>query len=339
MTNKSSTWNINDRRNKPFLLRPSGKDYLWGGNRLKDDFSKDLDLFPLAETWECSTHPDGPSTVVSGKYKGQLLTVVLQQHPEYIGTHPHTKGELPILIKMIDAKKNLSIQVHPNDEYAMKYENGQLGKTEMWYVLDAAKDSSLIYGLCQDTDMEILRKSIQKGSFEKYLRKVAIKKGDVFYIEAGMIHAIGAGALVVEIQENSNLTYRLYDYNRVDKNGKKRELHIDKALEAANLHRSEEPVQPMRVLQYRQGCVMEFLCRCKYFQVERMLLNTECCREMLSFQTTGVSFEVLLCLNGCGSILYDEEMFQFVKGDCIFIPANSVLMKIHGKAEFLKVSC
>ena len=257
-TNRSSLSN----NNKPFLLKPAGKDYLWGGNRLNSDFGKNIPLSPLSETWECSTHPDGPSTV-----------------------------------------------------------------------------AKLVYGLQHDADKDKIRKAIENGKFERYLQKVPVKKDDVFYIEAGTIHAIGAGALIAEIQENSNLTYRLYDYDRVDKNGQKRPLHIDKALETANLERIGEPVQPMRVLKYRPGWASELLCRCKYFQVERILLNTETNREMVPFQVGSVSFNVLLCLSGNGSIFFGEEALAFFKGDCIFVPADSVEMKIHGKASMLKVSC
>lgn len=334
-TNRSSLSN----NNKPFLLKPAGKDYLWGGNRLNSDFGKNIPLSPLSETWECSTHPDGPSTVASGIFEGSSLSEVLKLHPGFLGTHPRTQGELPIIIKFIDAEKDLSVQVHPNDEYAMEHENGQLGKTEMWYVLDAAPDTKLVYGLQHDADKDKIRKAIENGKFERYLQKVPVKKDDVFYIEAGTIHAIGAGALIAEIQENSNLTYRLYDYDRVDKNGQKRPLHIDKALETANLERIGEPVQPMRVLKYRPGWASELLCRCKYFQVERILLNTETNREMVPFQVGSVSFNVLLCLSGNGSIFFGEEALAFFKGDCIFVPADSVEMKIHGKASMLKVSC
>ena len=133
--------------NKPLLLRPSGKDYLWGGSRLNDDFEKNIDMAPLAETWECSTHPDGPSFVVGGTFDGRELAEVLRECPEYLGERHKGENTLPILIKFIDAKKDLSVQVHPTDKYAKEYENGQLGKTEMWYVLDAAKNASLIYGL------------------------------------------------------------------------------------------------------------------------------------------------------------------------------------------------
>ena len=327
-------------RTKPFLLTPAGKDYLWGGNRLKTEFNKEIDLVPLAETWECSTHPDGPSVIVTGRHAGKTLAELLKEHPEYLGKHPGTEGELPVLIKFIDAKKNLSVQVHPDDDYARKYENGQLGKTEMWYVMDAAPDAQLVYGFNHDITKEQLRQSLKDGTVEKYLQKVKIQKDDVFFIEAGTVHAIGAGALIAEIQESSNLTYRLYGYNRVGKDGKLRELHIDKALAVANLKSSSEPRQPLRLLKYKKGSATELLCRCKYFQVERYLLNTESSRKLVEFQTAGDTFEVFLCLDGCGVVfMEDGDSMNFFKGDCIFVPANSLSMKFHGKAQFLHVRC
>lgn len=325
------------KKNEPFLLKPAAKNYLWGGRRLNDDFSKEIDLEPLAETWECSTHPDGLSIAAGGAFKGMSLTEILRMHPEYMGTRPDTNGRLPILVKLIDAREPLSVQVHPDDAYAMEHENGQSGKTEMWYVLDAAPKASLIYGLCHDTDKEVLKKSIENGNVEKLLQKVEVKKDDVFYIEAGTIHAIGAGVLIAEIQENSNLTYRLYDYDRMDKNGKKRELHIEKALEIANLKGDIEPRQPMRVLKYQQGCALELLCRCRYFEVYRMLVNTERCRKLVKYHTGSTSFRVLLCIGGCGSAAWDNKAVNFFKGDCMFVPADSVEIRIHGRAELLDI--
>ena len=225
MTSKNMSLN-----NKPFLLKPIGKDYLWGGRRLNDDFSKDVPMQPLAETWECSTHHDGTSMVASGEFKGLSLAEVLRSNPRLLGKHYADLGELPILIKLIDAKKDLSVQVHPDDEYAFKHENGQRGKTEMWYVLDASHDAQLVYGFSHDIDKDVLAKSLQNGTVEKYLQKIPVRRDDVFFIKPGTVHAIGAGALIAEIQESSNLTYRLFDYNRVDKNGRNRELHIEKAL-------------------------------------------------------------------------------------------------------------
>ena len=323
-------------KNEPLLLRPSGKDYLWGGSRLNDEFEKNIDLSPLAETWECSTHPDGPSYVVDGAFAGQELAEVLKLHPEYLGERHKGENSLPSLIKFIDAKKDLSVQVHPTDTYAREHENGQLGKTEMWYVLDASRDAKLVYGLKQDCSKEEIRGAIHNGTVMKYLQKVPIHKDDLFFIQAGTIHAIGAGALVAEIQENSNLTYRLDDYDREGKDGKKREPHIDTALDVANLHSSAEPKQPLRVLKYRQGVASELLTRCKYFEVYRMLVNTER-RQTVHYRADELAFRVLLCVNGCGTISYEGGFITFYKGDCIFVPADSVTMTIHGQAQFLDV--
>lgn len=321
---------------EPLLLQPSGKDYLWGGNRLNDDFGKQINLTPLAETWECSTHPDGPSYVVDGRFDGMELAEVLKLHPEFLGVRHKGENTLPVLIKFIDAKKDLSVQVHPTDEYAREHENGQMGKTEMWYVLDASHDASLVYGLKQTCTKEEMRRSIQDGTVMKYLQKVPIHKDDVFFIKAGTVHAIGAGALVAEIQESSNLTYRLYDYDRVGKDGKKRELHIDKALDVANLSVSDEPRQPMRILKYRPGEASELLTRCKYFEVHRMIVNTEH-RQKVHYRADELAYRVLLCVRGCGTITYDGGAINFYKGDCIFVPADSNDMVLHGQAQFLDI--
>lgn len=323
-------------KNKPIMLRPSGKDYLWGGQRLNDEFQKNIDLNPLAETWECSTHPDGPSFACSGEFDGMTLSAIIKEHPSFLGSRHAGEEELPILIKLIDAKNDLSVQVHPTDEYAREFENGQMGKTEMWYVLDAAKDASLVYGLRRDTDEAVIRTAIENGTLSKYLRKVSVKKDDLFFIEAGTIHAIGAGALVAEIQENSNLTYRLYDYDRVGKDGKKRELHIDKALAVANLKSSAELRQPIRIMKFKSGVASEVLCSCKYFEVSRMLLNTER-RQAPTYAASKMAFKVLLCVSGCGTLSYEDTILCFFKGDCIFVPADSVEMIIRGNAQFLSV--
>ncbi len=325
--------------NQPFLLKPIGKDYLWGGNRLNEDFSKGIDMKPLAETWECSTHPHGLSIVGNGIFQGKTLKEVLQEHREFLGKHSEALGELPILIKFIDAKQDLSIQVHPDDEYAKAVEGGQRGKSEFWYILDATPKARIIYGLHHSSDKETIRNSIKNGCFENYLQTIPVKRDDVFYIKSGTIHAIGAGTLVAEIQQNSDLTYRLYDYNRIDKNGKKRELHIDKALDVACLDVAEVPTQPMRVLNYSPGCAVELLQRCQFFQIERILINTERIRDMVSYSTDELSFSVLLCTSGCGVMTYGEDSLAIFRGDCIFVPADSVEIKIHGRLQMLRVSC
>jgi len=328
MTNKNSSLNAK----KPILLRPSGKDYLWGGQRLNTEFTKNIEMSPLAETWECSTHPDGPSFLSDGT----TLINFIKDNPDVLGTRHEGETELPILIKFIDAKSDLSVQVHPSDEYAKEHENGQLGKTEMWYILDATKDAKLVYGFNRDCTKDEVREGIASGALLDKLQVIDVKKNDVFFIESGTVHAIGAGALIAEIQESSNLTYRLYDYDRVGKDGKKRELHVDKALEVVNLQSSAAPRQPMRILKYRSGVASELLSRCKYFEVYRMIVNTER-RATVYYHADALSFRVLLCIGGCGVIRYNGGEITFYKGDCIFVPADSEVMTIHGKATFLDV--
>ena len=206
----------------------------------------------------------------------------------------------------------------------------------MWFVLDAAPDTKLVYGFNRETSAPEVRTAIADGTVMKYLQQVPIHKDDVFFLPPGTVHAIGAGALIAEIQQSSNLTYRLYDYDRVDKNGEKRQLHVDKAMAVANFKSSAEPRQPLRVLRYQPGVATELLCRCRYFEVYRMIVNTER-RRTVRYRSDSLSFRVLLCVNGCGSLRFEEESLDFYKGDCIFVPADSVEVFIHGQAQFLDV--
>lgn len=320
----------------PFLLKPSGKDYLWGGSRLNDDFAKGIDMSPLAETWECSTHPDGPSWASSGEFEGMTLKQILDQNPEFLGhVKPTAEGQLPILVKFIDAFNDLSVQVHPDDEYAFTHENGQLGKNEMWYVVDAMPGAELVFGLSTECTKEQVRQGIKEGTLERYLHKVKVKKNDVFYITAGTIHAIGKGALIAEIQQSSNLTYRLYDYDRKDKFGNTRALHVEKALDVSNLSGGQDARQSMRVLHYRPGFASELLCRCPYFQVERYLVRSENRLKVPVLEPCPDSYRVLLCTEGSGIIRGEGFSLDFFKGDCIFVPATCPQISLQGIAQLL----
>ena len=210
----------------------------------------------------------------------------------------------------------------------------------MWYVLDATPDAKLVYGLAHDSDPDTIKEAVRQGTVAEHLQYVPIASNDVFYVEAGTIHAIGAGALIAEIQENSNITYRLYDYDRTDKDGNRRPLHIDKALDVANLNRASAPVQPMRVLRYEPGVAKELLCRCKYFEVHRMLVNEESGRG-IPYQSDALSFRVLLCIEGEGRLTYkdsaEDASVDITKGDCVFIPADSLKLKLHGKLQLLDI--
>lgn len=316
-------------------LQPCGKDYLWGGTRLRDEYGKKIDMIPLAETWECSVHPDGPSVIANGKFKGQTLARVLKQHPEYLGTKVKN-GKLPVLVKFIDAKKNLSIQVHPDDEYAWEHE-GDNGKTEMWYVIDAEENASLIYGFKHKVTEEILRNAVETGTLEKHLQTVKVHKGDVYYVSAGTVHGIGAGILIAEIQESSNITYRVYDYERVDKDGQKRELHFDNAVQVMDMDVASDARQKPRMVKHYPGCSRELLCRCKYFETERIQVT-----KAFSFSVREESFQVLMCLNGWGQVETmdaEQKPMRFGKGETLFLPARLGKCMVVGDAAMLKIRC
>lgn len=316
-------------------LQPCGKNYLWGGIRLREEYGKKIDLTPLAETWECSVHPDGPSVIANGEFKGRTLAEVLKEHPEYLGTKVKN-GKLPVLVKFIDAKKDLSVQVHPGDEYAWKHE-GDNGKTEMWYVIDADEGAKLIYGFQHKVTEEILRKALKTGTLDKHLQKTEVHKGDVYYVPAGTVHGIGAGILIAEIQESSNVTYRVYDYDRVDKNGRKREVHFDKAVQVMDMDIAPDVKQKPRMIRHYPGCSRELLCRCKYFETERIQVT-----KGVSFSVTDSSFQVLMCLDGYGQVetmATEQKPLRFSKGETMFLPAGQGRCMILGDTTVLKIRC
>lgn len=320
-----------------FLLRPALKSYLWGGRRLVEEYGKQSDADIVAEAWECSTHPAGSSVIASGPYAGRLLSDVLRDHPALLGVKYAHLQALPILIKLIDAKKDLSVQVHPDDGYARTHEQGERGKTEMWYVLEAEPGASIVYGFNHDISKERLSQSLKCGTLARYLQSVPAQADEVYYIPAGLVHALGAGVVVAEIQESSDLTYRLYDYGRVDKDGQKRALHIDKAMDVIRLQKSERPKQPVRVLRYQPGMARELLCCCQYFLVERLLVHVADAGRVISFMASADCFEVLLCIHGNGTLANEEEQFLVSKGDCLFLPVGAVISVMEGNMQLLRI--
>lgn len=221
-------------------LIPAYKDYLWGGTRLKEKYNKDTDITPCAESWELSMHEDGPSHV-------GYLKLSESVNEEMLGKNVSLLGEFPMLIKLIDAKENLSVQVHPSDAYAKSRENS-LGKTEMWYIVDADEGAGIYLGFERDITREELTEAIRTNTLTQLLHFYPVKPGECYFIPAGTVHAIGAGCLICEIQQSSNLTYRVYDYGRVGVDGKPRELHIEKALEVASLKKHEIRTLPDSIL-------------------------------------------------------------------------------------------
>ena len=304
-------------------LKPSGKDYIWGGQRLAREYGKEMKGDILAETWELSCHPDGPSYITNGAYEGKTLRQYIDaEGRQVLGTNCDRFEDFPILIKFIDAQDNLSIQVHPDNRYAQEHE-GQYGKTEMWYVMDAGKDAFLYYGFKEEISREEFARRIEEDTLTEVLQKEYVQKGDVLFIEAGTIHAIGKDILVAEIQQNSNVTYRVYDYGRVGKDGKKRELHIEKALDVTK-----------RVPAVRDGSHYPHIADCDYFTVDKLFLDGTTMEKMEGC-VTGQSFVSILILDGQGKISNQGETVEYKKGDSIFLPAGSGSYAVEGTCDAL----
>lgn len=308
----------------PVKLSPAFKDYLWGGERLRDDFHKACSLERIAESWELSAHKDGQSTVAEGEYKGMTLSEYIQAvGASVLGKNSQKYDYFPLLIKLIDAKGNLSVQVHPDDAYALEHE-GEYGKTEMWYILDCDEGASLYYGFAEDITKDAYATAIREGTLTDLLNRVEVKPGDVYFIPAGTVHAIGEGILICEIQQNSNTTYRVYDYNRRDKDGNTRPLHIDKALEVSTLTKS--PALP----DIDDGDDV-LLCTCGYFEVRRLRF-----RESGVISADGDSFLSLTVTAGEGVLSHAEGSVSFSKGDTLFVPAESGACRIEGECEMIQ---
>ncbi len=311
----------------PIKLKPAFKDYLWGGTRLRDDFGKDCDFDKIAESWELSCHKDGNSVVADGEFAGLTLAQYIEKEGKSVlGTNCEKFENFPILIKLIDAKDNLSVQVHPNNEYAQRVE-GEYGKTEMWYVVDCDEGASLLYGFKHNITKEEFRERIENNTLLEVTNSVPVKKGDVFFIEAGTLHAIGKGILIAEIQQNSNTTYRIYDYGRVGADGKPRQLHIDKAVDVTNLcpakpYPQSDPVD-------MGGWTKKRLAKCEYFTVDVINVDTSA-----ALEADKSSFVNILVLDG-GCVLSSEgnDAVELKKGDSVFIPAGLGKFELTGKCS------
>lgn len=309
-----------------FKLKPSCKDYIWGGHRLADEYGIEYDGEILAESWELSCHPDGPSVIENGIYQGKTLEEYIEaEGRQVLGTHCRRFKDFPVLIKFIDAKQNLSIQVHPNNQYALKNE-GQYGKTEMWYIMDAGEDAFLYYGFNREVTKEEFQRRIEENTLLEVLNMVPVHKGDVLFIESGTIHAIGKDILIAEIQQNSNVTYRVYDYGRVGKDGKKRDLHIEKALAVTN-----------RVPIMKSNESYPHIADCDYFTVDKLNLDG-CMMKRMEGNVMEDSFLSILMLDGEGVITCGGESISYKKGDSLFLSAGSGSYQIEGSCDALLTS-
>lgn len=262
-------------------LNPALKSYLWGGTKLKTDWNKQTDEATLSEAWELSFHPDGRAIVIGGKYDGKPLAEAATRADW--GVNCREFSFFPVLSKFIDAAKPLSIQVHPSDEYALKYE-GQFGKTEMWYILEADDGAYIYLGLNRSVSAEEFGAAIDSNTVCQLLNRVPVKKGETYFIPSGTIHAVGAGVTLYEVQQNSSLTYRVYDYDRTDADGNKRPLHVDKAKAVANLGAYTVP-NPARG---------SLLAKCRYFSAYRFTGEREVGRDDSFVAVTVTDGEITL---------------------------------------------
>ncbi len=304
------------------------KDYLWGGTKLTKEWGFVSFEDRQAEAWVLSCHRDGESVIENGEFSGKSLREVLEEHPEYIGKNAESGEELPVLIKLIDAADNLSIQVHPDEEYAMKNE-GDHGKTEAWYILDCDEGAEIIYGFKEDISKEDFEKAIKTNTLSEYVTRIKVEMGDIFFIKAGTLHAICKGIMIFEVQQNSNVTYRVYDYGRLQ-NGKPRELHIEKALDVTVRTKSRVPQNKFTAVSHDEYSETE-LVSCDIFKLSRLDVGTEA--EIVADENSFVS---LVCINGNGVLLQGDEAVTLYKGDSLFIPAAAGKFKILGKVCVLK---
>ena len=316
-------------------LYPECKDYVWGGEKLKKEYNKNSPYEKTAESWELSCHKNGLTRISGGEFDGKTLREVIEAAKndgiDLLGTNCAAFSDFPVLIKLIDANASLSIQVHPDNKYANEHENGGFGKTEVWYVVNADEGAELIYGWKRDVTCEELREAIGKSELAPLLNSVPVKAGDVFFVPAGLLHAIGKGILICEIQQNSDTTYRVYDWGRVGADGKPRELHVERALDVLKLTGECARDFAPRLLAKGEGFSDYEVASCEYFTATVRKQERES-----SLSTDGKSFKALTFLSGEGRVVSGEEAVDFKQGDSVFLPALPADYVVEGKCEFIK---
>lgn len=300
---------------KPFKLKPVLQDYLWGGTRLKDEYGKQSPMPVVAESWELSANSAGSSVIATGEFTGIGFDEFCGRFPELCGIN--AAGRFPVLVKLIDAANALSVQVHPGDEYALPHEN-EPGKTEMWIILHSEPGAFVYFGFNREISREEIRERIETDTLVETLRILPVRRGDVIFIPAGTIHAIGAGNVLAEIQQNSNVTYRVYDYSRTGADGKKRPLHIDKALDVIHPGPASPAAPGACAMDGGSDYQLERLARCEYFTVDMLTLSGRFMR------STG-SFLSVLCVEGDCLLECEGDALHITKGDSVFVPARATV--------------
>ncbi|WP_179335243.1 type I phosphomannose isomerase catalytic subunit [Winogradskyella costae] len=315
----------------PLKFQPILKDKIWGGEKLNLHFNKDSDSKNLGESWEVSTVPNDISVVCNGELKGQSLQNLVNAHKSKLLGDKNWKrfgNEFPLLIKFIDAKEDLSIQLHPNDELAKKRHNS-FGKTEMWYIMQADKDANLIVGFKGEVDKETYLKNLENNTLTEILNFDKVKEGDTYFIEAGRVHAIGAGVLLAEIQQTSDVTYRVYDWDRVDSNGNTRELHNDIAIDAFDF----EMENNFKIDYLKQKNVSNEVVSCPFFTTNFIEITSD-----IEIENTHDSFLIYMCIDGDVEVSTEDSKEHISKGETILIPAEIKNFKLKsGYGKLLEV--
>ena len=315
----------------PLKFKPVYKEKIWGGTAIKDRFNRSVEGDSIGESWEIAAHEEGNSKVANGEFKGKpLAKVVNKTGVDLLGTKASEDDfkKFPLLIKLLDANDKLSVQVHPDDEHAA-YHEGELGKTEMWYVIDAKEDAQLIYGINPGVDQEEFRRSIKAGELGENLRKVDIKPGDVLYIPSGTVHAIMEGILLAEIQQNSDTTYRVYDWNRMGKDGAPRELHIDSALEVIDFDgEPQEKVEGLKIK--KEDIEKDILVACPYFITEKIELDGS-----YKTEANGERFYIYMGLEGKTNLKYKDQEIDILAGETVLVPAALGEYELKGESRLL----
>ncbi|WP_141430875.1 mannose-6-phosphate isomerase, class I [Bacillus sp. 03113] len=309
---------------EPIFFSPIFQERIWGGQQLKTVFHYDIPQKPIGECWAISAHPNGQSIVRNGVYKGETLGSLWENHRELFG---NLEGEkFPLLIKILDANDDLSVQVHPNDTYAKEYENGELGKTECWYIIDCDEEAELIFGHTAKTKAELVD-MMDSGKWDHLLRRVKVKKGDFFFVPSGTIHALCKGTLILETQQNSDTTYRLYDYDRKDAQGNLRELHLEQSKDVVAVPHASQSLN-FETLEKENAKVTKFV-EGEYFTVYKWEINGEA-----SFEQ---SYPFLLCsvIEGEGTLLKDGEKYPLHKGTHFLLPSGFNDFLLTGKLELI----
>ena len=317
----------------PLMFRPVYQGYLWGGSRIAETYGRDVPFPVVAESWEISAHPDGAGVVDNGPLAGRLLSELVAEYGEALLGEGRALEVFPLLIKVLDARECLSVQVHPNDDDAMRH--GGQPKTEMWYILDADDDAGVYAGFCRDVTREEVGTAIADQTLASLLRREPVRSGDAVFVPGGLVHAIDAGCLLLEVQQSSNTTYRLYDWGRVGADGQPRDLHVAEAGHVMMLNEQlTSKVVPKRLASGEWG-ESWLVCTSPYFRMERLCLDS-----VYEDAADPTTFRVFFCAEGEASLTVGGVSVPLVSGQSCLVPANSSAATIvpTGRTVILRVT-